>query len=154
LPWNWQSFPEFLDSLAMRQYDLDVATQVPHAAVRVFVMGERGADREPATEADRVAMARLAAEGIRAGALGFSTSRTLNHKTLDGRPTPTLRAAESELEAIARGLGDAGAGWFQVVTDFEDFGRSLSRSGRRSAVPRDGAGCLTGSRAPTPTGLR
>ena len=85
LPWNWQSFPSFLDALAARQYDMDIATQVPHAALRVFVMGERGADREPATEQDRAEMARLAAEGIKAGALGFSTSRTLNHKTLDGR---------------------------------------------------------------------
>ena len=90
LPWNWQSFPDFLDALAARQYDMDIATQVPHAALRVFVMGERGADREPATEQDRAEMARLVAEGIKAGALGFSTSRTLNHKTLDGRSIPTL----------------------------------------------------------------
>ncbi len=85
LPWNWHSFPDFLDALDARPYDIDIATQVPHAALRVFVMGERGADREPATEPDRAEMARLAAEGIKAGALGFSTSRTLNHKTLDGR---------------------------------------------------------------------
>ncbi len=118
LPWDWQSFPDFLDRLEARRFDMDVATQVPHAALRVFVMGERGADREPATADDRAEMARLAAEGIRAGALGFSTSRTLNHKTVDGRPTPTLDAAEAELVEIARAIGKTGAGWLQVIADF------------------------------------
>ncbi len=117
LPWNWESFPEFLDAIAARRYDVDVAAQVPHAALRVHVMGQRGANREPATPADRAEMARLAAEGIRAGALGFSTSRTLAHKTLDGRHTPTLRAEESELAEIAAALG---GGWLQVISDFED----------------------------------
>jgi len=120
LPWDWQSFPDYLDRLDARRFDMDVATQVPHAALRVFVMGERGAAREPATEADRHAMARLAAEGIRAGALGFSTSRTLNHKTVDGQPTPTLDAAEEELTAIAQAIGETGAGWLQVIADFGD----------------------------------
>ena len=120
LKWNWQTFPDFLDALDARQFDLDVATQVPHAALRVYVMGQRGADREPATEADRAAMARLAAEGIRAGAFGFSTSRTINHKTLDGRHTPTLKADEAELAAIARAVGETGAGWLQVIADFDD----------------------------------
>ncbi len=118
LPWNWQSFPEFLDALAARRFDADVATQVPHAALRVHVMGERGADREPATAADRAEMARLAAEGIRAGALGFSTSRTLAHKTLDGRHTPTLKAEEAELAEIAAALP---GGWLQVISDFDDI---------------------------------
>jgi N-acyl-D-aspartate/D-glutamate deacylase len=118
LPWNWQSFPDFLDALGARSYDLDVCTQVPHSARRVHVMGERGANREPATEADRAEMARLAAEGMKAGALGFSTSRTLAHKTLDGRHIPTLRAEEAELDAIAKALG---RGWMQVISDFEDL---------------------------------
>jgi len=118
LPWNWQSFPDYLDRIAARRFDVDVAAQVPHAALRVFVMGERGVAREPATEADRLEMARLAAEGIRAGALGFSTSRTLNHKTVDGRPTPTLDASEEELTTIATAIGQAGAGWLQVISDF------------------------------------
>ena len=120
LPWDWQSFPEYMDRLDARRFDMDVATQVPHAALRVFVMGERGAAREPATEADRTEMARLAAEGIRAGALGFSTSRTLNHKSVDGQPTPTLGAAEAELTAIAKAVGETGAGWLQVISDFGD----------------------------------
>ncbi|MBN8892056.1 MAG: amidohydrolase [Rhodospirillales bacterium 70-18] len=118
LPWNWQSFPEYLDVLAARRYDADVCTQVPHAALRVHVMGKRGADREPATASDRAEMARLAAEGMAAGALGFSTSRTLAHKTLDGRHTPTLRAEESELAEIAAALG---RGWMQVISDFDDI---------------------------------
>lgn len=118
LPWNWQSFPDYLDRLDARRFDIDVATQVPHAALRVFVMGARGAAREPATEADRTEMARLAAEGIRAGALGFSTSRTLNHQTVDGQPTPTLDASEDELMAIARAIGETGQGWLQVISDF------------------------------------
>ena len=121
LPWDWQSFPEYLDRLDARRFDIDVATQVPHAALRVFVMGERGAAREPATEADRATMARLAAEGIRAGALGFSTSRTLNYKTVDGQPTPTLDAAEEELTTIAQAIGQTGAGWLQVISDFGDI---------------------------------
>jgi N-acyl-D-aspartate/D-glutamate deacylase len=120
LPWNWQSFPDFLDALDARPYDMDIATQVPHAALRVFVMGERGADREPATQPDRTEMARLAAEGIKAGALGFSTSRTLNHKTLDGRSIPTLNAEEAELAAIAGALRELGEGWMQVISDFDD----------------------------------
>ena len=118
LPWDWQSFPDFMDRLDARRFDLDVATQVPHAALRVFVMGERGADREPATADERAEMARLAAEGIKCGALGFSTSRTLNHKTIDGRPTPTLDAADAELLTIAEAIGRTGAGWLQVIADF------------------------------------
>lgn len=120
LPWNWESFPEYLNSLAARRFDLDVATQVPHAAVRVHVMGERGVAREPATAADSAAMARLAAEGIQAGALGFSTSRTLNHKTLAGESIPTLTAEEDELAAIAGAIGATGAGWLQVIADFDE----------------------------------
>ena len=137
LPWNWTSFPDYLDALEARRYDLDVVAQVPHAALRVFVMGERGADREAATAADRADMARLAGEGIRAGALGFSTSRTLNHKTIDGAPIATLGAAEAELTEIAMALKDAGAGWLQVVSDFDDpeeefalLRRLAERSGR------------------------
>ncbi|HVB69232.1 MAG TPA: amidohydrolase family protein, partial [Acetobacteraceae bacterium] len=138
LPWNWRSFPEYLNTLAARRFDLDVATQVPHAALRVHVMGERGVAREPATAADRAAMARLAAEGIAAGALGFSTSRTLNHKTLAGASIPTLDAAEDELAAIAAAIGATGRGWLQVIADFDDaldtefalLRRLAARSGR------------------------
>lgn len=137
IPWTWHSFPDFMDTLARTEYDVDVAAQVPHAALRVYVMGRRGADREPATEADRARMAELTAEGLRAGALGFSTSRTLNHRTLDGKHIPTLRAEEAELTAIAHAMRQEGAGWLQIVSDFEDqqdeFGlfRRLAAESRR-----------------------
>ncbi|NDH63759.1 MAG: D-aminoacylase [Alphaproteobacteria bacterium] len=137
LPWNWHSFPDFLDAIAARRYDADVAAQVPHAALRVYVMGQRGANREPATEQDRRRMAELTAEGLRAGALGFSTSRTLNHRSADGKHIPTLRAEEAELTAIAHAMRDAGTGWLQIVSDFKDqsgeiglFRRLARESGR------------------------
>ena len=120
LPWNWHSFPDYLDALAARRYDADIATQVPHAALRVYVMGERGANREPATGDDRRRMAELTAESLRAGAFGFSTSRTLNHKSADGKHIPTLRAEEAELTAIAHAMRDTGIGWMQIVSDFQD----------------------------------
>jgi N-acyl-D-aspartate/D-glutamate deacylase len=137
LPWNWHSFPDYLDALAQRSYDADVATQVPHAALRVYVMGDRGANREPATEQDRRRMAQLTAEGLKAGAFGFSTSRTLNHKAADGRHIPTLRAEEAELTTIAHAMRDTGMGWLQIVSDFEDqqgeigLFRRLARESRR-----------------------
>ncbi|MFI5306129.1 MAG: amidohydrolase family protein [Polyangiales bacterium] len=121
LHWRWQSFPEFLDALETRSHDIDFAAQVPHAALRVFAMGERGAKREVATPDDIACMAKLAAEAVRAGALGFTTSRTLNHRTSDGEPTPTLTAAEDELMQIALALSDAQAGVLQVVSDFRDL---------------------------------
>jgi N-acyl-D-amino-acid deacylase len=120
VPWNWQSFPEYLDALAARRCDIDFATQVPHAPLRVFVMGQRGVDREPATAADMAAMAALVEEGLAAGALGFSTSRSLFHRTSEGALTPTITAAEEELAAIARGMGRAGKGVIQLLDDFAD----------------------------------
>lgn len=120
LPWNWTSFPEYLDSLEARQFDIDVAAQIGHAPLRINVMGERGAKREPSTDEDRAKMTALAVEAVKAGALGFTTSRTILHRSSDGQPTPTLGAAEGELTAIAKGLGEAGIGVLQLVTDFDD----------------------------------
>ncbi len=141
LPWTWQSFEDYLDVLEARPYDLDVVTQVPHAALRVFVMGQRGADREPATADDRAQMAKLAAAGIKAGALGFSTSRTINHKTLDGRHIPTLKADEAELAEIAAAVGQTGSGWLQVISDFDEpdaelalLRRLVEKSGRPMSI--------------------
>ena len=139
LPWTWSSFPDYLDTLAARQFDVDVATQVPHAALRVFVMGERGANREEATAEDRIEMARLARDGVLAGAFGFSTSRLLQHRTAKGEPVPSYGAAEAELAEIADALAQVGRGWIQVVGDYGDaidqeFGL-LTRLAKRSQRP-------------------
>ncbi len=120
LPWNWESYPDYLDALARRRFDMDIGSQLPHAALRVYAMGDRGANREPATPDDIAQMAAIAKAAVEAGALGFSTSRTLNHRDSQGRPTPTLTAEEDELVGIAMGLKAAGAGALQFVSDFTD----------------------------------
>ena len=117
IPWEWESFPDYMNWLSKRPFNVDVGAQLPHAALRVYVMGERGARRDPATEEDNSAMAALAADAVRAGALGFSTSRTLNHRTSTGDFTPTLKAGEDELTAIARGMRGAGQSVLQFVLD-------------------------------------
>jgi N-acyl-D-aspartate/D-glutamate deacylase len=119
LAWNWSSFAEYLDAVAARPHDVEVATQVPHGALRLFVMGERGAAGDPATPDDIDEMGRVAREAIAAGALGFTTSRTKNHRTSTGAYTPTLRAELAELAGIAAEIGRGGAGVLQVVSDFE-----------------------------------
>ena len=152
LGWQWESFGDYLDALAPQPRDIDIAAQLPHGALRVFVMGERGARLEAATADDRAQMRQLAAEAMRAGAIGFSTSRSVNHRSIKGEPTPSLRATEDELQAIAAGLKDAGRGVLQFISDFNvpsleeefamltrlvrDSGRPLSFSlGQRHSAP-------------------
>ncbi|MDB5419595.1 MAG: D-amino acid aminohydrolase, partial [Phenylobacterium sp.] len=137
LPWNWESYPDYLDSLATRSFDVDIGSQLPHAALRVYVMGQRGVDREPATATDIHAMAAIAKRAMEAGAIGFGTSRTLNHRSSDGSPIATLTAGEDELTGIALGMAAAGRGVLQVVSDFNDpaeefamLRRVVERSGR------------------------
>jgi N-acyl-D-aspartate/D-glutamate deacylase len=117
IPWQWESFPDYMDWLAKRDFDIDIGAQLPHAALRVYVMGERGARRDPSTDEDNKAMAALAGDAVRAGALGFSTSRTLNHRTSTGDFTPTLKAGEDELTAIAGGMHSVGRSVLQFVLD-------------------------------------
>ncbi|MDA0957770.1 MAG: amidohydrolase family protein [Proteobacteria bacterium] len=120
LPWDWESFPEYLDSLDRRPRDIDIAALYPHGPLRVFVMGERAVNREPATADDIKAMQALLAEGMAAGAVGFSTSRTLVHRSSDGTLIPTYKAATAELKALGETLsGDAGH-VFQLISDWDD----------------------------------
>ena len=117
IPWAWEGFPDYMDWLGKRNFDIDIGAQLPHAALRVYVMGERGARRDPSTVEDNNAMAALAGDAVRAGALGFSTSRTLNHRTSTGDYTPTLKAGEDELTAIAGAMHGAGRSVLQFVLD-------------------------------------
>ncbi len=121
LSWDWETFPQYLDYLSQRRFDMDIAAQLPHAALRVYVMGERGANREPATADDIAQMRVLAREAAAAGAIGFSTSRTLNHRSSKGAPTPSLTAEVDELVGIAMGLKDAGRGVLELISDFGDL---------------------------------
>ena len=118
LGWGWESFADYLDAVERRPHDIDVCAQLPHGALRVYVMGERAARLEAATPDDIAQMRRLAAEAMRAGALGFSTSRSMNHRSIKGDPIPSLRATRDELMGIALGLGDAGRGVLQFISDF------------------------------------
>ncbi len=120
LSWQWESFPQYFAVLKGRRWDIDVGCLLPHAAVRVYVMGERAIRHEKATEADIAQMRRITAEAVRAGAFGFSTSRTLSHKSLSGEYTPTLRANEDELTGIALGMKDAGSGFLEIVSDWSE----------------------------------
>jgi N-acyl-D-aspartate/D-glutamate deacylase len=113
--WSWESFPEFLDAVDAVPLALDVGAQVPHGAVRAYVMGERGARNEPATSDDIAAMAVIVREAIDAGAVGVSTSRTIVHRAIDGEPVPGTFAAEDELFAIGRALEHAGRGVFELA---------------------------------------
>jgi N-acyl-D-aspartate/D-glutamate deacylase len=115
ITWGWESFPDYLDVIERMPRAVDVGTQVPHGAVRAYVMGERGAKNEPATPDDIDAMAALVKQGIVAGALGFSTSRTIMHRAVDGEPVPGTFAAEDELFGIGRALGELGAGVFELA---------------------------------------
>lgn len=119
--WNWESFPEYLDALESKPRIMDLGAQLPHAALRYYVMGDRGAAREPATESDLQQMAQLTEQALCAGALGFTTSRTYLHKTARGDFVPNFGANAQELHAIASGVKRAGRGVLQLLSDFEDL---------------------------------
>ena len=116
MPWGtWETFPEYLDVLGSRSYAIDIAAQVAHGAVRFYAMGERGAANEDATAEDLVEMSRIVQEAITAGAVGFSTSRTIGHRARSGRPVPGTFAPEEELLALGDALGRAGHGVFEAI---------------------------------------
>lgn len=120
LNWQWESFGEYLDVLDRQPRDIDLCTLLPHAALRVYVMGERAIQHEQANQADIAKMRDLTRDAIQAGAFGFSTSRTISHKTLAGDFTPTLRAHEDELTGIAMGMKEAGSGFLEIVSDWNE----------------------------------
>ncbi len=138
MKWDWESFPDYLDALERLPRTIDIGTHVPHGALRAYVMGQRGADNEDPTEADIAEMARLVEEGLRAGALGFSTSRTILHKSIDGELVPGTTATEPELVGIGRAMGKVGHGVFELTTDFleewDEFGW-MGRLSRETGLP-------------------
>jgi N-acyl-D-aspartate/D-glutamate deacylase len=118
LPWDWETVPDYLDALGRRRWTLDIGAQVSHAPLRAYVMGERGADPHEAPTADELAaMHRLVREGVDAGALGFTTSRTVLHRTRDGAPLGTRFSTADELTALASALTEAGTGVIQMISD-------------------------------------
>ena len=117
ISWEWETFPEYLDAIDKRRYAVDVAAYVPHGSVRGYVMGERGARNEDATADDIAEMSRIVEEARRAGAIGFSTSRTMGHKAKDGEPVPGTFANSEELNALADALVKAGGGIFEVAPE-------------------------------------
>lgn len=144
IQWEWETFPQYLDALDRRQYGMDVAAFIPHSPLRVYVMGERGAANEDATPEDIAEMARHVREAIEAGAVGFSSSRSLNHKDLDGEYIPGTFAAADELIGLANAVVDAGGGLFEVVPGGETEGDAdlilgevelLGRVSKDTAVP-------------------
>lgn len=119
MTWDWETFPEYLDALEKLPRTVDVGTHVPHGAVRAYVMGERGANNEPPTETDIAQMSKIVEEGLRAGALGFSTSRAILHKSVDGVLVPGTTATKEELLGIGRAMGRVGYGVFEMASDLK-----------------------------------
>jgi N-acyl-D-aspartate/D-glutamate deacylase len=142
LRWNWESFADYLDALEAVPRDTDVCAQLPHGPLRVYVMGERALRLENATADDIAQMRRLTAEAMRAGGFGFTTSRTISHKTVKGDPTPMLRAREDELMGIAMGLADAGHGQIEFVSDWDQPDAATEFAMLRRLVERSGRSCV------------
>lgn len=115
MTWGWETYPEYLDVIGKQEFAVDVGSQIAHGSVRAYAMGERGARNEPATPEDIKAMARIVQEGIEAGALGFSTSRTLGHRAMDGEPVPGTFAAEDELFGLGRAMAAGGQAVFELA---------------------------------------
>src|SRR2546421_11418220 len=154
LSWDWESFPDFLDALERRPRAIDVAAQAAHLPLRVYVMGDRAVRREAATADDIAEMRRLTIEALRAGAFGFTTSRTDSHKTPDGELVPSRHADADELLGIGSALGAVGAGAFGMNSDFDDEEYEfpwMTKQGRGTGRP---ARCLLTDRYEDPQRLR
>ncbi|MSZ95916.1 MAG: amidohydrolase family protein [Actinobacteria bacterium] len=134
ISWDWETFPEYLDAIDKRQYSMDIAAYVPHGAVRGYVMGERGARNEDATATDIEEMARIVREAREAGAVGFSTSRTMGHKAKDGQPVPGTFASSEELNAIADALTAGGGGLFEIAPEVLPDGGDQPTMGMREEL--------------------
>lgn len=134
ISWEWETFPEYLDAIDKRRYSVDVAAYVPHGAVRGYVMGERGARNEDATGDDIAEMARIVREAREAGAIGFSTSRTMGHKAKDGEPVPGTFANAEELNALADALVAGGGGIFEVAPEVLPDGGDQPTMGMREEM--------------------
>jgi N-acyl-D-amino-acid deacylase len=132
MTWDWESFPQYLDALEKLPRTVDVATHVPHGAVRAYVMGDRGARNEEPTADDIRRMAAIVEEGLRAGALGFSTSRTILHRSVDGELVPGTTATKDELVGIGRAMGRVGHGVFELVSDLRREWREFEWMGQLS----------------------
>ncbi len=137
LPWDWEDFPSFLDSVERKPHDIDFAVLLPHAPLRVFAMGQRAVNLEPANAADRARMRELVKEAMTAGAIGLATSRSITHRGSDGVYSPALGAEEEELYEISMGIVDAGRGILQAIPngsqqkreDYEVMHRLVRRTG-------------------------
>ena len=134
ITWEWETFPEYLDAIDQRRYSVDIAAYVPHGAVRGYVMGERGARNEDATQQDIEEMASIVREARQAGAIGFSTSRTMGHKAKDGEPVPGTFASSAELNALADALVEGGGGIFEVAPEVLPDGGDQPTMGMREEL--------------------
>ncbi len=138
MKWDWETFPEYLDALDRLPRTVDVGTHVPHGAVRAYVLGDRERPGAVPTEADIAEMSRIVEEGVRAGALGFSTSRTVLHKSIDGELVPGTTATAEELVEIGRAMGRVGYGVFEMASDmrrdWNEFGW-MGQLSRETGLP-------------------
>jgi N-acyl-D-aspartate/D-glutamate deacylase len=138
MTWNWETFPEYLDELERLPRTIDIGTHVPHGAVRAYVLGDREKPGAIPTEQDIAEMSRIVEEGVRAGALGFSTSRTVLHRSVDGELVPGTTATAGELIEIGRGMGRVGYGVFEMASDlvreWDEFGW-MGKLSRETGLP-------------------
>ncbi len=138
MKWNWETFPEYLDALEELPRTVDVGTHVPHGAVRAYVLGDRERPGAVPTDDDIAKMSAIVEDGLRAGALGFSTSRTVLHRSIDGEVVPGTTATKEELIGIGRAMGRAGHGVFEMASDmrreWDEFGW-MGQLSRETGLP-------------------